>query len=335
MKALILTEINHIELQEIPAPTPTSGQVLVRISAAALNRRDEWARIGMYPGMTYNCVLGADACGTVIELGANVSSEWQNKEVVFNPNRNWGDNPETQSNTYNVLGMPSNGTFSEFMVIDADRLHLKPTFLTHEQAAALPLAGLTAFRAVFRRGNIQKGDKMLVTGIGGGVAQMVAQMAQAAGASVYVTSGDDKKLDFMKNLGVLGVNYKTQNWHKELLEFPEIAQNNGFDVIIDSAGGDDFNLLLRSLRPAGTLVFYGATLGSPQKLDMPRIFFGQYTIKGSTMGNDDEFVEMLTFVEKHKIIPIIDSVRPFSEIISAFEDMRNGKVFGKLVVSMV
>ena len=334
MKALVLTEINHIELQEIPTPTPTSEQVLVRISAAALNRRDEWARIGMYPGMSYGCILGADACGTVVGIGANVSLEWQNKEVIFNPNRNWGDNPETQSSNYNILGMPSNGAFSEFMVIEADRLHLKPTFLTQQQAAALPLAGLTAFRAVFRRGNIKKGDKILITGIGGGVAQIVALMAQAVDASVYVTSGDNKKLDFMKNLGILGANYKTPNWHKELLRMPEIAQNNGFDVIIDSAGGDDFNLLLRSLRPAGTLVFYGATLGSPQKLDMPRIFFGQYTIKGSTMGNDEEFMQMLAFVEKHKIIPIIDSVRPFSEIISAFEAMREGKVFGKLVVSM-
>jgi NADPH:quinone reductase-like Zn-dependent oxidoreductase len=328
MKALVLTT-EDIVIQDIAKPTPKQGEVLVKVRYAALNRRDQWARVGLYPGMTYNCVLGSDACGIVESLGENVDNTWLGKEVIINPNQNWGNDPRHPQKNYTILGMPTNGVFAEYIAIPADRLHEKPAYLSASEAAAVPLAALTAYRACFYKGQIKAGDNVLVTGIGGGVAQFAAQFAVAVGANVWVTSGSDEKIQTMLQYGIKGgVNYKQTDWHKELLKMTE-----GFDVIIDSAGGNDFNLLLKTLKMSATLVFYGATLGSV-KLDMPRVFFGQYTIKGTTMGNDQEFAEMLNFISKHQIHPIIDSIRPFNQIIEAFNAMRDGQIFGKVVIAL-
>ena len=328
MKALILTT-EEIEIQEVEKPKPKRGEVLLKIQYASLNRRDQWVRVGLYPGMTYNCILGSDACGLVESIGEGVDTAWLGKEVILNPNQNWGNDPRHPQKNYTILGMPTNGVFAEYIAIAADRLHEKPAYLSASEAAAVPLAALTAYRACFYKGQIKAGDNVLVTGIGGGVAQFAAQFAVAAGANVWVTSGSDEKIQTMEKYGIKGgANYKKADWHKDLLKMAE-----GFDVIIDSAGGNDFNLLLKTLRMSGTLVFYGATLGSV-KLDMPRIFFGQYTIKGSTMGNDQEFAEMLGFISKHQIRPVIDSVRPFEKIVEAFNAMRDGHIFGKVVIEM-
>lgn len=328
MKALVLTT-EEIEIQNVEKPTPKQEEALVKVLYASLNRRDQWARVGLYPGMTYNCILGSDACGVVEALGEGVAATWLGKEVIINPNQNWGNDPRHPQKNYTILGMPSNGVFAEYIAVPADRLHEKPAYLTASEAAAVPLAALTAYRACFYKGQIQAGDTVLVTGIGGGVAQFAAQFAVAAGANVWVTSGSDEKIKTIQQYGVKGgANYKQTDWHKDLLQ-----QTGGFDVIIDSAGGNDFNLLLKTLKMSATLVFYGATLGSV-KLDMPRVFFGQYTIKGTTMGNDQEFAEMLGFIAKHQIKPIIDSIRPFEQIVEAFNDMRDGKIFGKVVISL-
>lgn len=328
MKALVLTS-EEIEIQEVNKPIPKEGEVLVKIQYASLNRRDQWARVGLYPGMTYNCILGSDACGIVEDLAGNVDKSWLGKEVILNPNQNWGNDPRHPQKSYTILGMPTNGVFAEYIAISADRLHEKPAYLAASEAAAVPLAALTAYRACFYKGQIKAGENVLVTGIGGGVAQFVAQFANAVGANVWVTSGSDEKIQTMQKMGIKGgVNYRQTDWHKDLLKMTE-----GFDVIIDSAGGNDFNLLLRTLKMSATLVFYGATLGSV-KLDMPRVFFGQYTIKGTTMGNDQEFADMLSFISKHQIRPIIDSVRPFEEIIEAFNVMRDGQIFGKVVIEL-
>jgi NADPH:quinone reductase-like Zn-dependent oxidoreductase len=330
MKALILTT-EEIEIQNIERPIAQAGEVVIKVQYGSLNRRDQWARVGLYPGMTYNCVLGSDGCGIVESVGEGVDTSWIGQEVVINPNQNWGEDlRHPNSKTYSILGMPKNGVFAEYVCVPVDRIHKKPAYLTPKEAAAIPLAALTAYRACFYKGNIQKGDHVLVTGIGGGVAQFAAQFAIAQGAKVWVTSGSDEKLATMKTKYNItgGANYKKEDWQKDLLK-----ESGGFDVIIDSAGGSDFNLLLKTLKQSATLVFYGATLGSV-KLDMPRVFFGQYTIKGTTMGNDQEFADMLAFIEKHQIHPIIDSVRPFEQIIEAFNDMRDGKIFGKVVIEM-
>ena len=332
MKALFLVDHpeDKLQIKETTQPSPSEGQVLVRIKAAALNRRDQWIRQGMYPGIQFETILGSDGAGVVEAVGAGVDESWIGKEVILNPNMNWGDNPAVQAVDYHILGMPTHGTFAEYLVVNKRQLFEKPAHLSFEQAAALPLGGLTAYRSVFHHGQVGEGKTVLISGMGGGVAQFAFQFALAAGARVYVTSGQDSKLEKAKEMGAAGgFNYKSEGWQKEATK-----ASGGFDCVIDSAGGDQLNDFIKMMRPAGRIVFYGATNGMPSKLDVFRMFWNQITIQGSTMGNDQEFADMAAFVAEHKIEPKVDSVRPFDQIVSAFDDMRDGKVFGKLVIGI-
>lgn len=330
MKAITISEQSEtIEIIEKEVPQPTAHQVLIKLHAAALNRRDQWIREGKYPGIKLGTTLGSDGAGVVVNLGEEVDESWLNKEVIINPNINWGKNPQVQAGDYNILGMPSDGTFAEYVVVNMDRLHLKPDHLNWEEAAALPLGGLTAYRAAFHHGHIHPGEKVLISGVGGGVAQFAFQFALAVGAEVYVTSGQEAKIEKSLELGAKGgFIYKEEGWQKRALQ-----DTGGFDVVIDSAGGNQLNDFIKLMSPAGRIVFYGATNGMPTKLDVFRMFWNQITIQGSTMGNDDEFAEMLDLINRYEIYPIIDSVHRLENGVIALDRMKSG-VFGKVVLKL-
>jgi NADPH:quinone reductase-like Zn-dependent oxidoreductase len=333
MKALVLQEnpAEKLAILDVPKPTPKAGEVLVSVQYAALNHRDQWCRVNKYPNIRYPSILGSDACGIVAEVGEGVDNTWVGKRVILNPNVGWGNNLAYPDYNYTILGMPTDGTLADFVCLPAHRLVATPNHLTSEEAAAIPLAGLTAFRAVFTKGAVKAGQNVLVTGIGGGVAQFAMLFAKAQGAKVFVTSGDDAKLEKVKTLGAdFGVNYKTQGWEKQLQKQVPL----GFDAIIDGSGGEAFGVLAKMLALGGNMVVYGTTAGTPSPLNLPRLFFAQASIKGSTMGNDEEFLAMVQFIEKYQIKPIVSSVRPFAEVISAFDEMEAGKQFGKLVIAL-
>jgi zinc-binding alcohol dehydrogenase/oxidoreductase len=189
------------------------------------------------------------------------------------------------------------------------------------------MGGLTAFRALFRKGELKSGQNVLISGFGGGVAQFAFLFARAAGANVYVTSGSSDKLDKALKLGAKGAfNYKKE------ATFPDLWKTKGgFDLVIDSAGGDQLNNFIKILKPKGKIVIYGATNGLPVKLDLYRMFWNQLSLLGSTMGNDHEFSEMLSFVSKHQIRPLIDSIRPFTKIVDSFPDITKPNKAGKIV----
>jgi len=326
MKAIIITEeAEPLKLAEVPKPQIKDGECLVKVFAAALNRRDQWIREGMYPGIRPGCILGSDACG-VVEQG---SSEWIGKEVIINPNVNWGSNPEVQSTDYSVLGMPKDGTMAEYMVVDADRLHEKPIHLNHVESASLPLSGLTAYRALIKKGQADPGKNILITGAGGGVSQLAIAFSVASGANTYVTSSSNDKIARCISEGVKGgFNYKDDQW------FEEASIVGGFDVIIDSAGGEHLNNYLKVVKPAGKIIIYGSTAGYPQKLDIFRLFWSQVQIIGSTMGNDTEFEEMIEFVNTHQIRPTLDKVFKKSEFLDAFDRFKEPDHFGKIVLKL-
>jgi NADPH:quinone reductase-like Zn-dependent oxidoreductase len=329
MKALLLESVKTMPLyKDVEMPSPGADEVLVKIAAAALNHRDLYIAQGLYPGIVTPIILGSDGAGTVVETGASVSKDLQGKDVLINPNINWGDNPKVQDKKYNILGMPTNGTLAEFVCVKADRLAPKPAHLTFAQAAAIPLAGLTAYRALFTKADLKKDEKLLISGIGGGVALIAFQMALAVGAEVWVTSGADGKIELAQQLGAKGgINYKSENWHKAL----EIKAGAGFDVILDSAGGDGFQYFLDLANPAGRIVFYGGTRGS-FKVNPQKMFWKQLSMYGSTMGNDSDFNNMLALINQHQIVPFVRDLRSLSEGAAAFADMDEGKQFGKLVL---
>lgn len=326
MKAAIFTrEDPPVQLLDVEIPVPKPGQCRVRIKAAALNRRDYWITVGKYPGIKENVVLGSDGAG-IVEKG---SPEWEGKEVVINPNINWGDNPVYQGPNYTILGMPQNGTLAEFVVVDEDRLVEKPDHLSFEQAAALPLAGLTAYRAVFTRARLQKGEKALITGIGGGVSQFALAFSLAIGAKTYVTSSDKKKIVHAKNHGAVeGYNYKTPDWVESA------GKSGGFDVVIDSAGGNSVSHYSKLINPGGRMVFYGSTSGRPESFDIFRLFWNQVSILGSTMGNDQEFRQMIELVNTHKINPIIDQNYPLENVYEAFRRFISPDHLGKITIKV-
>ncbi len=332
MKALFLTESSEEKLRLQSTDKPVAGQdeALVKLNAAALNHRDQWCREGKYPRIKYNSILGSDGSGVVAAVGDDSNRHWVGEEIIINPNINWGYDPLAQSVDYRILGMPDNGTFAEYIVVNVDRLHKKPQHLSLRSAAALPLGGVTAYRATFTHGHVKAGDNVLISGVGGGVAQFAFLYSVAVKANVYCTSGSDYKINAAKKLGAKGgYNYKNPDWLKEALR-----DSGGFNVIIDSAGGDQINDFIKVLQPGGAIVFYGATNGLPKNLDLFRLYWCQGRLQGSTMGSDEEFAAMIKFTEKYSIQPIIDSTRPLDEIISAFDDMKAGKQFGKILIDI-
>ena len=336
MKAAILPEIKQaVTVQEVEKPSAGTGEVLVQIKAAALNHRDVFIQQGLYPGIKLPAILGSDGAGTVVEVGEGVSEEWLGKDVIINPSHNWGENPAFYSKSFKILGMPDNGTFAEYLKVEAKFLVTKPTHLSYEAAAAVPLAGLTGWRALMSRAGMKAGGRVLVTGIGGGVALFVLQFAVAAGAEVWVTSGSDEKIAKAIALGAKGgVNYKDANWAKNLIAATGDDRSGYFNVIIDSAGGASFAKLIDVATAGASICFFGGTTGNITDIVPGKVFFKQLNIYGSTMGTEAEFADMVNFLAEHKIEPIVDKVFALEEIETALQHMDSGAQFGKIVLKV-
>lgn len=329
MKALVIQSNLSFKLQEKEIPTPQEGEALIKITAASLNRRDQWIREGKYPSIVPGVTLGSDGVGEVVNVGGQTESPWIGKKVVINPNINWGNDDDAQQDGYHVLGLPKDGALAEYLVTNLDRLIEKPKHLTDIEAGALPLSALTAYRACFNKGGVQKGAKVLISGFGGGVAQMAALFSITVGADTYITSSNKNNIKLAKEKGAReGFDYTEKDWYKNVKR-----RHGGFDVIIDSAGGNQFGQLIKLLNPKGRLVFYGATNGLPATIDLYTMFWRQLSVVGSTMGSDKEFERMVEFVKSFHIIPIIGSVRPFNEVLLALDDMKKGGIVGKSVLT--
>lgn len=332
MKALVLDGIGQpLQLREVPTPQPQAGEVLVRLEAAALNHRDVWIQQGQYAGLRFPIVLGSDGAGTVAELGEGVPEQLRGQAVVIDPGQHWGDNPRVQARSFTMLGLPHDGTFAEYVCVPARNVHPRPSHLTAAQAAALPLGGVTAYRALFTRGRLQAGERVLITGIGGGVALLALQLAVARGAEVWVTSGTDAKIERALTLGARGGrSYREAGWGKALVQ----QAGGQFDLIVDSAAGPGVAELLEAAAPGGRLVFYGGTTGTMTNVPPRHVFWKQLDILGSTMGTEADFAGLLTLVNEARLVPITDEVMALADGEQAMQRMARGQQFGKLVLQM-
>ncbi len=330
MKATVLTEVKKpVVVQQLPDLAAAPDRAVVRLKAAALNHRDLWTQLGLYPNIKLPVTLGSDGAGTVTTVGTETDESWVGREVIINPSLDWGFDPRAQGKDFRILGLPDNGTFAEQVSIPVANLVPKPAHLSWEQAAALPLAGLTAWRALFTRAQLKPGERVLVTGVGGGAALFALQFATAAGATLWVTSSSLDKIARARSLGAAGgVNYRDVDWGSTLQK-----QAGGlFDVIVDSAGGPGFASLIELTRPGGRIVFFGATTGNPPGLDLRKSFFRQINLLGTTMGSPADFTGMTRFVETHKIVPVVDRVLPLDQTEAALRHMEAGTQFGKIVL---
>lgn len=334
MKALVLRELggpDKLAIEDLPTPMPAAGQVRVKIKAAALNRRDVWIRLGRYAGIKLPSILGSDGAGVVSAVGAGVSSDWVGQAVVLNPSINFGPSPEAQGDDYRILGMPDDGTYAESIVLPAENLVEKPAHLDFVEAAALPLAGLTAYRALCVRGQLRPGQTVLIPGIGSGVSTMALMFAHYLGAKVIVTSSSRDKLAEAAKLGAsFGVSYRDTDWEEQISRHLRGAR---VDLVVDGAGGEAWSKGLNLLRPGGRIVSYGATAGLAQ-IDLRKVFWKQLNILGSTMGSERDFREMIALVGVGKLKPCIDQVLPLAEAMRAHERMEHGQQMGKLVLKI-
>ena len=316
MNALVLRQKNKWPKWEDFSLKPKKDLVRVDIVASALNHRDVWIVKGMYPGIKYPAILGSDGCGYC-----------DTQRVIINPNIDWGERDDFQSSSYHILGMPNYGTFSEYVYVHPDRLYEAPGHLSDVEAAALPIAGLTAFRALITKGEVSPSSKVLINGIGGGVALMAFLFAKAIGCEVYITSSDARKRQKAIKYGATGaVNYRQEGWGKALFQ-----STGGMDVVIDSAGGLGFNELTDVITPGGRIVLYGGGQGPIHGLSPQIIFWKQISILGTSMGSDLEFRLMIDFVNRHKIKPILDEVMPIEQGEQGFIKLDKAKQFGKIV----
>ncbi|GAB3933329.1 zinc-binding dehydrogenase [Larkinella terrae] len=341
MKAIFQPGLHEFaQYIDMEKPVAGPGEAIVQIKAAAINHRDVYVQHGLYPKMKLPVVLGSDGAGVVVELGEGVDPAWKNEEVIINPALNWGPSPHFYGPDFKILGMPDNGTFAEYVKIEVKYLHRKPQHLSFQQAAALPLTGLTAWRALMTRAGLAQNptgqpERVLITGIGGGGALAALQFAKAAGAEVWVTSGSAEKLQRAQELGATGgINYREADWAKTLLAQTGGGKGGFFDVIIDSAAGPGFAKLVDVAAPGGRIVFYGGTTGNITDVAPSKVFFKQLNIHGTTMGTEAEFADMVRFVEKHQLVPVIDEIMPLAEAELALRKIESGKQFGKLVLQV-
>lgn len=316
------------EPAQIPDPAPAPGEVVIDLRAAALNRRDWW--IWTAPGACpLPVTLGSDGAGVVSAVGASVSGLAQGDEVVFDPTLHWGDSEECPTPEFDILGAPTEGTFAEKVAVPAHNVARKPARLTWEEAAAVNLGGLTAWRAVVTCARAAPGRTLLITGAGSGVATFAVQIAVALGARVYVTSSSERKLENARALGATGgVSYRDPDWPERLREFA----GGGLDAAIDSFGGPSWEGALRALRTGGTLVSFGDTSGPETTLTTAEVYWQWRRIVGTSMGSPREYRAMLGHVEKASWRPIIDTVFPLDRIDEAARRLVCNERFGKVVL---
>jgi NADPH:quinone reductase-like Zn-dependent oxidoreductase len=333
MRAARLTAFGDpptFELVEIADPIPGEGEVVVDIVAAALNRRDPW--IWLTPGYCpLPVTLGSDGAGVVSTVGPNVEAVAPGDEVSIDPTLGWGADEGCPTDAFDILGVPTDGTFAERVVVPAANVAPRPSRLSWEECGALSLAGLTAWRAAITCAQAGPGRELLVTGAGGGVASFAVQIASAVGSRVWVTSSSDEKLARARTLGAVGgFRYDDPDW-------PDRARaatgGRGFDAAIDSYGATGaWEQCLRALRRGGTLVSYGDTGGAETTVTVAEVYWEWRRVLGTSMGSPREFRAMLDHVRTAAWRPVVDRVYPLDDIALAARRLGEPDRFGKVVL---
>lgn len=337
-------DLSQLELAEVAAPEVSApGDVRIAIKAAALNHLDLWTLHGL-PGLElrFPHVLGGDGAGVVESVGGGVERVKPGDRVMFNPGIScyrcdWclrGEHSLCES--YRLLGEHLPGTIAEYLVIPEQNVVPIPATARGEVsfagAAAYSLVTLTAYRMLVTRAAVRPGEAVLIWGVGGGVSSMAVQIARLAGAYVIATSSSDAKLQRAAALGAdVVVNHATEDVVKAVRR---ATGRKGVDVVVDNVGEATWDTSLRLLDRGGRLVTCGATTGSGVGVDVRRLFWWQWNILGSTMGNHREYQDIVRLLALGKLEPLVDSTFPLSKAVEAFRRLEGGEQFGKIVVEV-
>jgi NADPH:quinone reductase-like Zn-dependent oxidoreductase len=318
VRAVRVHEGGELHYEEAPDPVAGPGEVVVELRTAAVNRRDLLVRKPPGPAYEFDLPLipGSDGAGARRDTG---------EEVVIYPGIGWGPREDAAGPDWRILGGPDDGTYAELVKVPVENVFPKPARFSWEEAAAFPLAALTAYRALFEVGGLVDGESVLVLGAGSGVSTMAVSLAAQAGCRVLVTSSSQEKIEQAKELGAEGgVLYTEDGW----------AEAAGpVDVVLDSVGST-WQESQKALGRGGRLVVMGGTGGPEVTLDVRAIYLNWKSIRGTTMGSGRDFAGLLRMVEAGSWRPVIDSVRPLEEAAAAHDRMQAGKHFGKLVLTV-
>ena len=326
---------------DLPKPEPKRGEIRVRVKAAALNHLDLFV-VGGMPGVkiTPPWILGGDATGVVDAIG-DLGGISDNKlqvgdSVIINPGISdytceyCLSGEQSLCLKFGILGEHHPGTLAEYIVVPARNARSIPRDKPVEQAAAFTLATLTAWRMAVTRAQVKKSDNVLIWGIGGGVALAALEIVRNIGATAWVTSHSEEKLALARGLGAENlINYATTDVGKEVRAR---TGKRGVDVVFDTVGEASWSQSLGALGKRGRLVTCGATSGPNVQMDIRRLFWNQWNIMGSTMGNEAEFDAVANEYRAGRLTPLVDSVFDVSQGRKAFERLASGQQFGKVVV---
>jgi zinc-binding alcohol dehydrogenase/oxidoreductase len=324
MHAILVGEGGALSYEEFDDPVAGPGEVIVEVQAASVNRRELLVRNPPGPAYQFELPLvpGSDGAGVRRDT---------DEEVVIYPAIGWGDREDAAGPDYALLGGPRHGTYAELIAVPEENLYPKPALVSWEEAATLPIGGVTAYRALFAIGQLERGETVLVLGAGSGVSTFAVMLAAQGGATVLVTSSTEEKLSRAREIGAAGgVLYTQDGWPDAVRE---LTGGRGVDVVLDSVGST-WPDSLRCLRKGGRLVVFGGTGGAMVELDVRYVYLNWLSIRGFTLGSPREFGRYLKMVEAGSWKPIVDRVYPLAEAEAAHEYLKSGEGFGKLVLTV-
>jgi len=345
MRAVFITEFGgpeKITTGDLPKPVPGFGQALIRVKAAALNHLDIWVRRGR-PGLTLQGphVLGSDASGILDAFGPGCESHplKPGAEIVVNPGVSCMQcefclrGMHSECPTFRIIGFQNQGVYAEYTVVPAVNLFPKPSPLSWEEAAALPLSHITAWRMLFERARVLAGETVLIHGIGGGVAIAALQLCKLAGATVIVTSSSDAKLKTAVDMGAKSaINYRTTDDVGAAVK--AATGGRGADIAVDSVGAPTIPISMAALRRGGRIVTCGVTGGPEGRINMQQVYWNHISLLGSTMGSMEDMRRLVKASGDFGIKPIIDRAYPLEHYAQAVSRMEAGEQFGKIVLTV-
>ncbi len=337
MRALNVTApwgLDAIQVAEVPDPVAGPGQVLVRMKAVSLNYRDLLMVNGMYgrgsAGTKDVITPFSDGCGVIEAVGAGVTKFKVGDRVATLFFQNWTSGPPNLEKLMSALGFPIPGAGAELQVFGQDGVSKVPEFLTDQQVATLPCAGLTAWRGLFEDARLEPGDTVVLQGTGG-VSIFGLQFARAAGLRTVITSSSDEKLARAKAMGAEHlVNYKTTPaWSGPVRE---ATGGRGADFIMEVGGGGTIQESMKAIRIGGHIAIIGVVAGAGDPFNPAALIGNSAKLQGLSVGSRDMFEAMCRAIELHKIAPVVDKVFPWTDAKAAFSAMAGGEHFGKIVL---
>lgn len=343
MKAVVFYEhglLENVQYTEVPEPEIGPDEVLIANKAAALNRLDLWVLAG-WPGLNLKLphIMGSDGAGVVARIGSNVTEFSEGDRVAINPSlgsdadyfgRRGLDN---MSDNFAILGEHVDGFFAEYTAVPARNLLKMPDHAKFEDAAAASLVYVTAWHSLITRGGLQAGESVLIVGAGGGVNTAAIQIARLAGAGrIYVVGSTDEKLALAESLGAdVLINRSKEDWGKAIFK---ATNRRGVDIVVDNVGAATFHGSLRALKKGGRLLTVGNTSGPKFEIDNRLIFGKHLSIIGSTMGSSADYETVMNLIFNGRLQPVIDTIYPLSEGLTALQRLEEGDVTGKLVLQI-